>query len=335
MRRFLLKLGITAVGLWIVAWGGDLLITHNLRHSDARMFHTYNAIYNDSLQCDALIMGSSRGQVQYSSSIIDSIADLNCYNVSVDGRCIDAEVTIYNFYRRHCPKPKLIIQNVDWGTLLMSNGYEREQYLPYLHSDKLLYREIKDREEFTWADRWLPLVRYAGYHEIIKEGLGLKNKLNRTEMYKGFIARNDVWDGSAFLQIDTLGFVCNPEAVAIFGRYLAQCQEECIRVVMVYAPFYIGATQKMGSAVDSMFALYQSFADRYGCDILNYIYDSISYDTLNFYNASHLNRHGAEQFSTKLAKDLKELISQSEQKISNRTNPKELDDSTSRCLDVF
>lgn len=276
------------------------------------MFSTYNAILNDNLHCDALVMGSSRGQVQYDVRIIDSIAGLDCYNISVDGRCIDAEVTMYNFYRRHCPKPKLIIQNIDWGTLQMSNGYEREQYLPHLRSDKLLYKEIKDREDFTWADHYIPLLRYAGYHEVIKEGLGLKSKLNRTEMYKGFIARDDVWDGSAFQQIDTLGVNINPEAVEIFDRYLAQCQKEGIQVVMVYAPFYIGATRKMGSAVDSMFALYQSFADRYGCDILNYTYDSISYDTLNFYNANHLNRRGAEQFSTKLAKDLKELISQSE-----------------------
>ncbi len=312
MIKFLIKLGITAISLLAFAWGLDLIITHNLRHSDARMFHTYNAIYNGDLQCDALVMGSSRGQVQYSTSIIDSITGLNCYNISVDGRCIDAEVTIYNFYRRHCPKPKLIIQNVDWGTLQMSNGYEREQYLPYLRSDKLLFNEIKDREDFTWADHYIPLWRYSGYHETIKEGLGLPAKMARPKnIDKGFIATDKEWDGAAFRQIDTLGLTVNPEAVEIFDRYLAQCQSEGIQVVMVYAPFYIGATRKMGPAADTMFALYQSFADRYGCQILNYTYDSISYDTLNFYNASHLNRRGAEQFSIKLAKDLKELISQS------------------------
>lgn len=307
MKRFLTKLSITAAALLALAFGLDWLITKNLRQSDARMFHTYNAIFNDSLQCDALIMGSSRGQVQYDVRILDSITGLNCYNISVDGRCIDAEVTMYNFYRRHCPKPRIIIQNIDWGNLLMSNGYEREQYLPYLRTDKLLYKEVKDRENFTWTDHYIPLIRYSGYHEVIKEGLGVGNKLNHPEMYKGFVARDDVWDGSAFREIDTLGFGCNPEAVAIFENYLAQCQKEGVKVVMVYAPFYIGATRKMGSAVDSMFALYQSFADRYGCDILNYTYDSISYDTLNFYNASHMNRRGAELFSAKLAKDIAAL----------------------------
>ena len=311
MKQFLIKLSITIAMLIAVAYGLDWLITNNLRHSNARMFHTYNAIYNDSLQCDALIMGSSRGQVQYSTRIIDSVTGLNSYNISVDGRCIDAEVTIYNFYRRHCPKPKVIIQNIDWGTLQMSNGYEREQYLPYLRNDNDLYKEIKEREDFSWADYYLPLWRYAGYHETIKEGLGLPAKMARpTNIDKGFIATDKAWDGAVFRQIDTLGLAVNPEAVEIFDKYLAQCQAECIHVVMVYAPFYIGATRKMGPAADSMFALYQSFADRYDCQILNYTYDSICHDTLNFYNASHLNRQGAELFSTKLAHDLKELLQQ-------------------------
>ncbi|MBO4402763.1 MAG: hypothetical protein J5792_03650 [Bacteroidales bacterium] len=308
MKRFLVKFGITALALWMIAWGLDLLITRNLHRSDARMFSTYNAIYSDTLQCDAVVMGSSRGQVQYDVRIIDSITGLDCYNLSVDGRCIDAEVVMYNAYRQHAPKPKLIIQNIDWGTLQMSNGYEREQYLPYLDKDNL-YQQTCENEGFNWADRWLPLVRYAGYRNVIFEGLGLPAKMARPDnMYKGYVAVDAEWDGSAFRAIDTLGFTCNPEAVEIFDRYLAQCQKEGIQVVLVYAPFYIGATRKMGPDVETMFALYQSFADRYGCRILNYTYDSICYDTANFYNASHLNRRGAELFSEKLANDLKELL---------------------------
>ncbi len=320
MRRFLLKLGITTLTIIVVAWGLDLLITHNLQHSDARMFHTYNAIYSDTLQCDAVVMGSSRGQVQFDVRILDSVVELDCYNLSVDGRCIDAEATIYNVYRHHAPKPKIIIQNIDWSTIYMSNGYEREQYLPYLNKDDL-YKQIYEREGFSWADRWLPLVRYAGYRNVIFEGLRLPAKMAYSDnIYKGYIAVDALWDGYAFAQIDTIDFTIMPEAVDIFDNYLAQCQKEGIHIVMVYAPIYIGVTRKMGPSVDSMFAFYQSFADRYGCNILNYTYDSLCYDTLNFYNANHMNRRGAEQFSAKLARDLRALIYQSNCKTSSSSN---------------
>ena len=309
MKRFLIKLGITVLALFAAACGLDFIITYNLRHSDARMFDTYNAITDGRMQdVNVLIMGSSRGQVQYSPRVIDSITGLNSYNISVDGRCIDAEVTMYHCYRMHHPAPKVIIQNIDWGTLLMSNGYEREQYLPYLRN-KSLYSEIGGREGFSWADRLLPLWRYAGYHEVMKEGLGLSAKMARPAMDKGYVAREESWDGTAFRQIDTLGFSVNCDAVDIFDNYLAWCKKEGVLVVMVYAPFYIGATRKMGPGVEAMFACYRSFADKYGYPILNYTYDKLSYDTLNFYNASHMNRRGAERFSVKLAHDLDSLLS--------------------------
>lgn len=306
MRGFIAKTLLVGIILFIVAWGIDAFMTKNLHHSDARMFSTYNAIYSDGLQCDAVIMGSSRGQVQYDPAVLDSMLELDCYNLSVDGRCIDAEIVMYNVYRHHAPKPRLIIQNIDFGTLQRSNGYEREQYLPYLDKDDL-FEQIHESEGFTWADRWLPLVRYAGYHEVIKEGFCLKNKLNKPSMYKGWYGRDEEWDGSVFDAITTIPFTVNPEAVEMFDDYLAKCNNEDVLVVMVYAPIYIGVTEKMDS-VQAMFNTYQSFAEKYHFPILNYTYDSLSYDTNYFYNATHLNKKGAELFSVKLALDLKELM---------------------------
>lgn len=306
MRRFVVKTFLSGFILLFVAWCLDMFVTSNLRCSSARMFSTYNAIYSDDLRCDAVIMGSSRGQVQYSTAILDSILNIECYNLSVDGRCVDAEIVMYNIYRQHAAKPRFIIQNVDFGTLQRSNGYEREQYSPYLFKDDL-FTQTKESEGFTYADRWLPLVRYAGYHEVIKEGLRLKNKLNKPSMYKGWYGRDEEWDGSVFDAISTVPFKVNADAVDMFDKYLAQCKVEGIRVVMVFAPIYIGVTEKMESPQE-MFDYYQSFADKYQFDILNYTYDSVCYDTNYFYNATHLNKAGAELFSAKLAVDLKVLL---------------------------
>ena len=53
-----------------------------------------------------------------------------------------------------------------------------------------------------------------------------------------------------------------------------------------------------------MFLMFDNIAKKYDIPILNYTYDSLSYDTLYFYNAMHLNKMGAEIFSTKLARDI-------------------------------
>lgn len=318
MRRFVIKTGITALAVLLVAFGLDMLITKNLHRSNARMFQTYNEVFFGEEDYDAIIMGSSRGQVQYSPAILDSVLGVDCYNISVDGRCIDAEMVMYHAYRKHKPKPKLIVQNIDWAALKGSNMYEREQYLPYLYKDDL-YEQTKQSERFSWADRYLPLVRYAGYPEVIKEGVGMKNKLARPAMYKGYVAHDEAWDGSTFSSITSVPFEWNQGVVEMFDRYLAQCKEEGIPLVMVFAPIYIGVTEKMDDPQE-MFGFYQSFADRYGFPILNYTYDSLCYDTAYFYNATHLNRKGAELFSTKLAMDIKAMLTpETQEYIKNKT----------------
>ncbi len=303
MKKFVVKVVSTLLAFGIVAFGLDWLITNNLHKSSACFFQSWNDLFYGNLQCDALIMGSSRGFVQYDPAIIDSALGVNSYNLSVDGRCIDAQVVKYHTYCQYNPRPRLIIQNVDFGTMALSNGYEREQFLPYLFCDTL-FNAVKESEGFSAWDRYLPLVRYAGYSEVIKEGLGLPNKLNQYPLYKGYYGRDEQWNGAAFDAVQNVEFCHGQEAVRIFDAYLAECKKDGVEVVLVFAPIYIGVTEKMDNPQE-MFDFYQMFADKYGFRLLNYTLDSLSYDTSCFYNATHLNREGAISFSAKLANDMK------------------------------
>lgn len=305
MKRFLIRSLLSVVGVVVCAVALDMVITKNLHHSDARLFQSWNDIFYDSTDYDVLVMGSSRGLVQYDPRIIDSVLGCNSYNLGIDGRCIDAEIVKYYTYRQFHPKPKLIIQNVDYGTMSLSNGYEREQFLPYLYLDTL-FAMTRKSEDFSAWDKYLPLIRYAGYPQVIKEGLGLPNKLNKYLIYKGYCCHDASWDGGVFDKIDSLGYCASPEALRMFDQYLSRCKEDGVKVVLVFAPIYIGVSEKTAD-VESAFAMYQTFADKYGLTVLNYTFDSISYDTNYFYNASHLNKNGAEAFSRILAHDLSRL----------------------------
>lgn len=277
MKRFIIKSFCTLMGMLLIMVGLDLVITQNLHKSSAKLFHSWNDIFYGEMQCDAVIMGSSRGQMQFNTVILDSILGINSYNISVDGRAIDAEVIKYKTYCYYNQKPKLIIQNVDFATLHLSNGYEQEQFLPYLWSDTL-FAMTKDGEGFSWADKYIPLIRYAGYLQVIKEGLGLPNKLNKEVLYKGYCGRDALWDGRLYQEQETVEFCQEPQAIQIFDNYLAQCKRDSIHVVLVLAPIYIGVTEKM-AAPQEMFDFYQRFAEKYEYPILNYTFDSLSYDT--------------------------------------------------------
>ena len=62
----------------------------------------------------------------------------------MNGRPVDAQIIKYHAYRRQGnAKPKLIIYELYGGSMDKSNGYQREQFLPYL-KDAKLWQEAHD-----------------------------------------------------------------------------------------------------------------------------------------------------------------------------------------------
>ena len=95
-------------------------------------------------------------------------------------------------------------------------------------------------------------------------------------------------------------------ALSLFDQYLEKAYVEKIKIIFVYAPLYIGAIEKLKN-MDGMYQMYDSIARKYNIPVLDYHYAPVSYDTLSFYNATHLNRKSAELFSVQLARDIDSL----------------------------
>jgi lysophospholipase L1-like esterase len=91
-----------------------------------------------------------------------------------------------------------------------------------------------------------------------------------------------------------------------FSKFCEEIKSDSIEMCFVYAPVYLEATYKLVNKND-MYEAYQTIASKYNIPILDYNYHSISYDSTNFYNATHLNKKGSILFSTQLAHDLDSL----------------------------
>ena len=310
MSRFIKIFILFLIIIFSLAYGADLLISKGLRKSDIRMYQAWNDIYNSNIKGDAVILGSSRAWCQYDPEILDSLVGIDFYNLGIDGHKIDFQLIRYNTFRRFCEKPSYIIHNVEFSTLgLTKDGYEREQFFPYVFDDSLM-NVVSKVKGILLLERKLPLIRYFGYRSIFEDGFKSyfgKNNLNDGGVKKGYRGNQYEWDGSKLAKIEKVDYEKDTKAIEMFSQYLSKANQEGVEVILVFAPLYNEAKQKLINSED-MYEMYENLAEKYNFKILNYSNDSISFDKNLFYNATHLNKKGAEIFSTKLAKDLKEII---------------------------
>ncbi len=302
MRHFILRLLCFGILVLMLLIGLDVFISNRLKNSTDRRFVVWNDITNGNIDADMLIMGSSRAWVHYSPQILDSILNLFTYNIGIDGSTFNRQIERYKIYRLYNRKPSYIIQNIDFfSTLGYRIGYEREQYFPYL-----INRQCMSifQEPFYWYE-YIPFNRYVGYSDLMKDAIHNEYK-NNQNLYKGYGGQNAIWDGKALNDLDSIEFTYNKCVKDMFIDYIAQAKRDSITMIFVYAPFYIEGLRKVTNLEES-FAIFDSIANEFDVPILDYTYSYLSYDTTYFYNASHLNKQGAELFSTMLANDLDSL----------------------------
>lgn len=306
MKRFIKMILLFDTILLLIAMLFDAFISYRLRQNTGNLFNSWSAIYKKELKNDIIINGNSRAWVQYSPAILDSVLGSNAWNLGIDGSSINRQIIRYNTYcrvQRHLPK--LLIQNVDFTTIGITKDLQREQFFPYFFFDRQLMRDEDKYEHFSFAEKYLPCYRYYGYKYVILSALTGETFGDHT-LYKGYHGYEKSWDGSLFESIDTVKVADNADALAEFASFIGDVVTSGTKVVFVFAPIYEGVTEKIPD-VNYMFDMFAGVSEKYGIPTLNYNDDPISHDTLNFYNATHLNRRGAEAFSRKLAHDIDSL----------------------------
>ena len=308
MKKFLSQMLFFTFILLILAVAFDVLLTTKALRSRTSPFATWNDLYQRKIDADVLVMGSSRAFVQFNPAIIDTVLHTNSYNLGMDGRAADSQILKYKVFRhKGNSKPKLIIYEVSHGTMQKSNGYEREQFVPYLH-DPYLWRLCHEQESFNLADCVLPSWRYIGQRTFIRNILfPTEGSEYDTPLYKGFRSYDRKWSGRGLRQQASVSYTHDKTIIRQFRDFLSECRRDSIQVVLVTSPFYIGGTRKMADST-GMHAMFAQIAEDFAIPYLDYTYDELSYDTAYFYNTMHLNRTGADLFSQKVARDIDSVM---------------------------
>lgn len=312
MKTLIINTAIFALPLIIIMFIADWFLSYNLRHSRQSEYSVWNDIYHGSINANIVIYGSSRAMVHMNPRIFKDSLDLDAYNLGLNGHNFWLQYYRHQELLKHNKKPSVIIHSVDMFTLVKRKDlFQMDQFLPYMLYNRDLEKWIGSYKGFTHYDFNLPMVRYYGQYKAIVRAMETAFHYGLTDSdslrYRGFMSKNLAWNDDlvkAKKRFPDFTVKIDTASVSLFNKYLKECQQEGIPVILVYSPEYIEG-QDFVKNRDEIINMFSVFAAKYNIPFLDYSHDSISYNKKYFYNASHLNGKGAAVFTSKLIHDMK------------------------------
>lgn len=314
MKRFFYRILYFSLPIALLIYPCDIFISNSLKESKKYPgeYEVWNAVYNGDLNTDIAIYGSSIAWVQINPKILKDSLNKEVYNFGIDGNTFLLQYLRHLEYIEHNSPPKHIVFAVNFNTFNKSEGlYKYEQFLPYMLWNENIKQYTQSYKTFKSADYYIPLYRYFGKTEILKESFKsfFTDKTKKNYRVDGYRGVDKKWTNdfdNAKKKMSSFKITIHQEALKTFKLFLADCIQKNIKVTLVYTPEYIEG-QYFIEGRDQVIELYHSFANEYKINFIDYSQNSICFKKDLFYNTTHLNIKGSELFSSYLARDLLEL----------------------------
>ena len=309
MKRFITKITIFSILVYVLALGLDYMISRGLTNTYGHPFQAWKEMRSGDYPADIIIMGTSRALEHYDPHIMDSITGLQSFNLGMGGYSINIELMKYRYYLRYNPQPKYIIYDVDMILLTIDTAvhqHQSEQFLP-LFWDGAIRKDLRN-VGYSWIDAYIPMARYWGYQTQNKRGLfeslNLKHYYDYPS-YKGYTADAVDWDPTRLFPKDSIYTRIDIDAINMFEAFVDECNTNGIQLIFVTSPVFY-TTVEMAPDWNRYIAWYDSIAEANNIPYLNYMDHPICRDSTYFNAGVHLTPEGSKMFSIMLSNDLLE-----------------------------
>lgn len=266
-----------------------------------------NRILNENIDADIVIFGNSRAQAHYDTQVMDSILNLNCYNLGWWGCRFDFQYQyIIKPYLKRNKKPSLIIQEVGphvFFTKQIETHSYRKEFLPFLDLPEF-DNYIKESNEITILDRYLP-IKYRGVGikyimEIFGDTIRKEKDMYWPRPKEGAFVNNFEYEN-----LDSIKPLEHDEyCLSLFSEYLKFCEDQNIHVILVISPMHVEKFYNY-CQMDEFFAMMDSLRKPTNTPLLDYSH-LFGNDTVLFKESTHLSDIGAATFSKTIAIDLQD-----------------------------
>lgn len=301
MKKLFTKILFILFMLAICDWLAGTLLDWLLDHSpDGRYLKTKYSL--ETCKEDVVIIGSSRGEINYIPKIFEDSLGMSCWNASRGGQGTPYFRAIQEgILARYTPK--LVILNVDDNDLESPPNYEHAGVLrPFYKSSPQIRPVLNETSPFEWLLLKSKLYAYnSSFYYLIRPYFyqGLDGKTSdkgwKPRLGKMAVEMNEK------LEIVTEKDSLDNESVALFDTLVKKFKEKGCQLIFVVSPNY-------GRSVDSSFAIQYLKETAKREKIPLYIYSSdTSFITKPdyFIDPDHLNVEGAEKFTRNLVQRIK------------------------------
>lgn len=312
MRKFILRTLLFCLP-FLVAYPIDYVLSDRLASTSAYWgeYEVINDVKSSRINADILIYGSSRAWHHYDPEIFKDSLHKSVYNLGMDGQNFSFQYFFHNYYLKFNKSPSLIIHSLDNFTFDKRDYLvNKNKFVPYALWDNDIRNFVLRYEGFSMLDCYIPLIRYSG-EELAGEkllNLALNKKSNkrksRNSGYQPLEGKKSLQKLLKETRDNSFNVELDKELIADYYKFILELKQKNITLIMVYSPEQREVELVLPER-RYILELYARIAKETNTVFYNYSTDSLSLDKSMFYDITHLNKKGAEKFSSDLCKRLK------------------------------
>ncbi len=271
---------------------------------------------NNNEYNDAIFIGASRVQTHISPRIIDSIAGITSYCLSINAIGIVEGHMVLKKYLQNHPKPKAVFFNIDFNMFFTSGPLNNiTDFLPYLN-DTLIYNALSPyktayRNKLV-AGYWLLQKIFATTDKSKAISFSIyeadKPSVESKLAYKGYTPRIINWRKDADENLKNTGTATyQQEGFDLLNDIIKICYRDSIKLIFIYAP-YLAEGKKNILNFNEVIDKVKAIAQKNNVPYWDYSLMTICNSKKYFFDPIHLNYEGSIIYSKQLGYDIKKLF---------------------------
>lgn len=294
LKTFIIK-GMLFICLLFCA---DRAIGYGLKYlydnqKDEEYFYASEAM--ERQKCDIVILGSSRAKNHYNPKILSDSLGMSCFNAGRSGHFLmyqSAQLQV--MLSRYTPK--WVILDVVPYDFTGGNNYDRLSVLLPYKNHKEIHRFLKMRSKFEMWKCMSDIYPYNSMFLKLISNLKDRDTFNKNgfQPLSGFYKGKKEMNDNDSIKTDT-------DKVEEFRRIIKACKNKGIKLTIVTSPFYANYKKQTSTT-----KLIGQICKEESIEYFNFLNDK-DFDDINLYHSvDHLNANGADIFTRKIAKQLKQ-----------------------------